>query len=299
MTSPDTAPAAPLPKVNRSRKRWFIAWIVLGTLGGMVVYVFEPRVYRASTTILIMPQQVPLDMVRPTLTASLSDRLNIMSQTILSRTRLERIIQEFDLYGRERRDEQMIMEDAIVLMRRAIYFVVPRRADDKEIQSFSVSFESPEPRTAMRVTERLASLFVQENLANRELLAENTDQFLRAQLDATRHRLFEMEKTIAESKGRVPGYVMLDFEVVRDHYKTVARHSEAAKLAVQLENRQIGEQFAVIDGARLPERPIRPRFFPYLALGALAGLGIGIVLSLTAALWRRRARKAALAPAAA
>jgi uncharacterized protein involved in exopolysaccharide biosynthesis len=241
-------------------------------------------------------------MVRPTVTADLSERLNYMAQIILSRTRLELIIKEFDLYERER--QELIMEDVIELMRRAITLNVPRRYDDKEPQSFSVAFESPEPRTAMRVTERLASLFVQENLEDRRLLAEQTEQFLQGQIDETKRRLEEQEQSMSKfyrSTGlRPPVDVVLDYEVLQEQYKTLARHANAASLAVSLEQGQIGQQFRVIDGALLPERPIRPRLVPYLALGTLAGLGVGIVLSLTAALWRRqRARKAALAPAAA
>ena len=46
----------------------------------------------------------------------------------------------------------------------------------------------------MRVTERLASLFIEENLRDREVLAEGTNQFLEAQLDDARRRLIENEK---------------------------------------------------------------------------------------------------------
>jgi len=56
---------------------------------------------------------------------------------------------------------------------------------------------------------------------------------------------------------------------------------------MDLEARQIGEQFQIIDGARLPERPIAPRLFPYLSLGALTGFGVGIVASLFLFVWRR------------
>ena len=147
------------------RKRWFIAIPTVMIVSMTAVYsMFLPDRYRASTTILIIPQRVPESFVRPTVNAGLSERLNIMSQTILSRTRLERIIQEFNLYERERLQEQMIMEDVVERMRRDINLNVPRTARRRGgPENFSVSFQSTEPRTAMRVTERLASLFVQEN----------------------------------------------------------------------------------------------------------------------------------------
>jgi uncharacterized protein involved in exopolysaccharide biosynthesis len=76
--------------------------------------------------------------------------------------------------------------------------------------------------------------------------------------------------------------------VLIEQYRQVLAHSEASKMAVNLERRQIGEQFKTIDGARLPERPISPRLFPYLALGALAGLGAGILVSMALYFWRHR-----------
>ena len=71
---------APAPK--RSKRRWF-GWLLLGVIGGAVVQYYEPRIYRASTSILIIPQRVPARFVEHTVTASLSERLNMILQQIL------------------------------------------------------------------------------------------------------------------------------------------------------------------------------------------------------------------------
>jgi polysaccharide chain length determinant protein (PEP-CTERM system associated) len=193
------------------RRRWFIAIpAVVVASATAVVSVFLPNWYRASTTILIIPQRVPEDFVRATVTADLNERLNLITQQILSRTRLERIIQEFNLYERERRG--MIMEDVIDQMRRDIEVNVanPRSRRD-DVNSFSVAFDSSDARQAMRVTERLASLFVQENVEDRALLADQTDQFLKGQLEEARRRLVEQEKKLQEfrqrNNGRLPDQV--------------------------------------------------------------------------------------------
>jgi uncharacterized protein involved in exopolysaccharide biosynthesis len=57
---------------------------------------------------------------------------------------------------------------------------------------------------------------------------------------------------------------------------------------VNLERRQIGEQFRIIDGARLPERPISPTLRPYLAWGAFGGLATSLFLMWLSSMWRRR-----------
>src|ERR1044071_1475624 len=108
------------------RRRWFIAIpVVVIASATAVVSIFLPNWYRASTSILIVPQRVPENFVRPTVTADLNERLNMIQQQILSRTRLERIVTEFNLYERERK--QMIMEDVIERMRKDINVSVAKQ----------------------------------------------------------------------------------------------------------------------------------------------------------------------------
>jgi polysaccharide chain length determinant protein (PEP-CTERM system associated) len=201
------------------RRRWYIAIpAVVVASATAVVSVFLPNWYRASTSILIIPQRVPENFVRPTVTADLNERLNMITQQILSRTRLERIIQEFNLYERERKNK--IMEDVIDQMRRDINVNVAKpRSRRDDVNSFSVSFEAHDARTAMRVTERLASLFVQENLEDRELLADQTDQFLKVQLEEARRRLVDQEKRLQEfrqrNNGRLPDHVTSNLQLLQ------------------------------------------------------------------------------------
>jgi polysaccharide chain length determinant protein (PEP-CTERM system associated) len=65
-----------------------------------------------------------------------------------------------------------------------------------------VSYVSVDPRLAMRVTERLASLFIEENLRDREVLAEGTNEFLESQLEDARRRLVEHEEKLADYRLR-------------------------------------------------------------------------------------------------
>src|SRR6476661_2318478 len=71
--------------------------------------------YASEAVLFIVPQRVPENYVRPTVTGRLDDRLRAMAQQIMSRTRLEQIIQEFDLYPKERKT--MTMEDIVEMMR--------------------------------------------------------------------------------------------------------------------------------------------------------------------------------------
>jgi hypothetical protein len=73
--------------------------------------------------------------------------------------------------------------------------------------------------------------------------------------------------------------LMRDYTTLQEQYTTLLRKSEESKIAVNLERRQIGEQFRVIDGARLPERPVSPNRLLINLVGILAGLGVGAALA--------------------
>jgi len=264
--------------------------VVVGACAGGGYALSQRNVYEASTSVIIVPQRVPDSFVRSTVTAGLTERLSIISKQVLSRTRLERIVQEFDLYAEERR--RMIMEDVIELMRTDIALNVNTSRDGGGASSFSVRFQSPDPRTAMRVTERLASLFVQENLEDRELLADQTNQFLHVNLEEKRRQLSAHDGRLAEwrraSTGLLPSDMAAEHEVLVESYRSLLRKADEARLAVNLERRQIGEQFKILEGARMPERPIGPNRALVTFRGALIGLLAGALMSPVSAAWRRR-----------
>ena len=89
---------------------WCGDWRCCGRAGDAAV--------RSETRILVVPQRVPESYVRSTVTTKLSDSLQSISQQILSRTRLERVIQDFDLYKEERRTG--VIEEIVERMRKNI-----------------------------------------------------------------------------------------------------------------------------------------------------------------------------------
>ena len=185
------------------RRRWFIVIpLVVITAVTMVVVQRLPDRYESSATMLIVPQRIPEAYVRSTITTRLDERLLAIGQEILSRTRLESIVQEFNLYPEERRT--MIMEDIIEMMRtRDINFNTSRARADSG--SFEISFQYSSARTAQAVASRLASLFIQENVQDRAVLAEQTDEFLGSQLLEVERQLKEREKQLEDFRRAHPG----------------------------------------------------------------------------------------------
>ncbi|MGE0813755.1 MAG: GumC family protein [Vicinamibacterales bacterium] len=199
-----------------ARIAWRGKWIVLApailtSLLAATYLRFVPDIYRAETTILVVAQRVPSDIVRTTVTTNVQDRLRSISQQILSRTRLEPIVLDLNLYPDLRQKEPM--EDVIAYMRREVD-VTTIRGD-----AFVVGYKSENPVLAQQVAERLASLFIEENLRDREVQAEATSQFLESQLNDARQKLIEHEKRLEafriRNAGQLPTQVNSNFQAVQ------------------------------------------------------------------------------------
>jgi polysaccharide chain length determinant protein (PEP-CTERM system associated) len=192
-------------------RRVVLVALVLATVAASIASISIRDRYRSETLILVVPQQVPESYVRSTVTLRIEDRLQAISQQVLSRTSLAQIIQDFDLYPGQRRTGTM--EEVVDRMRKDIdvQFV---KGD-----AFRVSYTGTEAATVMHVTERIASLFINGSLRDREALAEGTDQFLETQLNEARQRLIEHEKKLEEFRrrydGQLPSQVESNLQVIR------------------------------------------------------------------------------------
>lgn len=194
------------------RKRWWLAVIpaALGLVGGALYSLTQPNRYKAQTIIMVTPQQIPESYVRSFGGQKIEDRLASLQQQIMSRTRLERVITDLNLYPEQRR--LMPMEDVVELMRRDIE-ARPTRGD-----VFVLSYNSNSARSAKEVAERLASMFIDENLRSRMSTADSTSQFLQAQLEDTKKKLEDIEKQRAEFRlkymGQLPEEVPSNLAVI-------------------------------------------------------------------------------------
>jgi polysaccharide chain length determinant protein (PEP-CTERM system associated) len=196
------------------RGRW---WILLPFAVGLamtpVIASYLPKMYRSETLLMVIPQRIPDSYVRSTVTDSVQDRLFSISDQILSRSRLERIIVDFGLYQEERRIETM--EDVVTRMRRSIVVQPPGRE-----QSFRVSYTNVDPSIAQKVTARLASMFIEENVRERGNLAENTSVFLESQLEEAKVRLQEQEKKLEAyrraNSGQLPSQLSTNLQAIQN-----------------------------------------------------------------------------------
>ncbi|MDI7259211.1 MAG: GNVR domain-containing protein [Thermodesulfobacteriota bacterium] len=181
------------------RRIWYIIIPFVIVLSGAVVYaLYSPKEYRASTLILVTPQKVPEAFVRPTVTSKIEERLQSIGQEIMSRTRLEKVISEFKLYPEEAKSKSL--EEIVEMMRANIKVEIKGKEG-----YFIITYIGKDPRMVTMVTNKLASLFIEENLKLREMQAQGTTEFLSIELKATQAKLEENEKTVTQFKRQFMG----------------------------------------------------------------------------------------------
>jgi polysaccharide chain length determinant protein (PEP-CTERM system associated) len=185
------------------RRWWLIALpCVVGVYVSLIYSSRIPDSYQSEMMIQIVPQRVPDAYVRSTVTTRTEERIAAITEQVKSRTELERLITDMDLYPAER--SRLPMQDVVERMRGRIV-VEPIRARDKDIDSFYVRFTYSNAEMVKQVTERLVSLFVEVNTRDRGNLAQATHTFLQSQLADARRRLEEQDLKLKQFRERFAG----------------------------------------------------------------------------------------------
>jgi succinoglycan biosynthesis transport protein ExoP len=175
----------------------FLGWAVVWGAS----WVLPPR-YESSTLILVEQPTMPKDYVTPNVNDDLQERMQSITQQILSRTRLLRIIDQLNLYAAPR--SQPSPDQKVDRMRKDIDIELVRDARN-QITAFNVSYSSRDPLVAQRVTSELTNLFINENLEVRQQQSQDTTTFLEGQLETAREALSSQEEKIREFKGQHVG----------------------------------------------------------------------------------------------
>ena len=175
----------------------FLGWAVVWGAS----WVLSPR-YQSSTLILVEQPTMPKDYVTPNVNDDLQDRLQSITQQILSRTRLLHIIDQLNPYAGEHAPRSP--DQQVERMRKDIDIELVRDARN-QITAFNVSYTSHNPEIAQHVTSELTNLFINENLEVRQQQSEDTTQFLESHLETARKTLADQEDKIRQFKGQHPG----------------------------------------------------------------------------------------------
>jgi len=187
-----------------SRRKWLAILAFAAPVAAAVSLVmFMPNVYRSTATVLVDRQQVPEAFVRSTVTSALETRLHTISQEILSRSRLEALINRFGLYSDLK--QRVPLEEVIARVRGDIKLELKSaevRGQREATIAFTISYQGSDPGTVSAVTNTLAGFYIEENLKARERQAIGTAEFLKVQLGETKNRLDVQEQRVSTFKRR-------------------------------------------------------------------------------------------------
>jgi len=175
----------------------------------VLLAVLLPSVYSSSATILIEEQVIPTDLVRSTVTTYADQRIQIISQRVMTRSNLSKIIKKYDLYAEDRKDKALEvildkMRERIEVNTISADVVDPRRggAPSQTTIAFTLAFNDESPSVAKKVANELATTFLKENIKSRTLSAENATLFLSEATRRLKDKIQKIEQKLAVFKEK-------------------------------------------------------------------------------------------------
>ena len=202
--SPDrtqkTLSTTPLSMIKMIWKRkWLLlgVWAILSTATAVVVHRLPPT-YRAEVVVLVDSQKIPERYVSSTVNTEVQERLTTISERILSFSNLQKVIDEFSLYPRDRK--RLSSEELTDMMRKDINIKFERGWTGNRAGAFRIAYSGEDPNSVAQVVNRLSALFVDENLRTREVQAVGTEQFIMAQLAEAKNTLDQLEAKVSRYK---------------------------------------------------------------------------------------------------
>jgi len=197
------------------------ALLLIFTLG--VVFGLPP-VYRSTATILIEQQEIPEDLVRSTITSFADQRIQIISQRVMTRSNLQEIIRKYNLYPDDIMDEPMEviieqMRDDIQMNIVSADVIDPRSGRPTQATiAFTLSYSYKVPALAQKVANELVSLYLNENLKTRKEMTAQTAKFLEDETDKMSRHIADLEQQLAEFKenngSQLPDMLQLNMNIL-------------------------------------------------------------------------------------
>jgi len=207
------------------RRKALLFWPMLVLmLLAVIVATALPAVYQSSATILIEQQDIPQDLVRSTITTYADQRLQVISQRVMTSANLSSIVKKFNLYAdmlkkntitvvleKMRKDINMEMVSADV--------IDPRSGRPTQATiAFTLSYDSESPELAQKVASELASLYLSENIKTRTAKTEDTSHFLTLEADKLKTEIQQIEEKLATFKenhaGSLPELTQLNIQLM-------------------------------------------------------------------------------------
>ena len=244
------------------RRRWTLLgpFFVCCLLGVVVAYLWPTR-YKSDATVLVVQQKLSDKYVIPNVVSNADSRLQGLTEEILSRTRLQQIIQRFGLYAQDR--SRLSLDELVERMRRSDIEIAPVKSADRpeDLTAFHITYLATSPWIAQQVVNELTSLFIEENFRARTQQAAGTTSFFENELSRARESLAEKEKRLSDYKlqylGELPEQQESNLEILRN------LESQLAAISSSLDRSQ--QEKTYLESMKAE----------YVAVNSAAGIGDG------------------------
>jgi succinoglycan biosynthesis transport protein ExoP len=241
------------------RRKWLAILVFIAVFTAVVsVTMFLPDIYQSTTTILVERQQVPEAFVQSTITSGIDFRLQTITQQVLSRSRLENLIDRFGLYQDLR--QRVPLEQVIERMRQDILLDqtgLQKGGKGETTVAFAISYKGRNPQQVAQVANTLASFYIDENLKVRERQTAGTADFLRGQLDEMKQRLEEQEQRLRQFKERYMGELPEQLQAnvaVLENLNTQLRLNGDKRARASEQRAALAQQLAELAGLKVPSK---------------------------------------------
>jgi uncharacterized protein involved in exopolysaccharide biosynthesis len=272
------------------RRKWqlILPTVVLLPIA-LLVAMKLPPVYRSTATILIEQQEIPPELIRTTVTSFADQRIQVIKQRVMTLKNLGDLIEKYDLYPEIRQKRSLNaavaeMRENVELQMVSASVVDPQSGRSKQATiAFTLSFKSGSGPLAQRVTNELVSLFMAENLRQREAAVEEASAFLREEANKLADQIRQLEAALAtfkeQHRNNLPELFTLNRELMqraeeqlRDNELTI-RSLQEQQLFLETQLAQIDPQLTVasVTGgqtAPTPEARLRALEAEYVGVAA-------------------------------
>jgi len=194
--------------IAKRRRRAILLAAGAGLLTTLLLALFLPPTYQSIGTILIEQQEMPSELVRSTVTSYADQRVQVISQRVMTTQNLLDIIRRYNLYPRQRSRESR--EALIERMRKDINVkmisadvIDPRSGRPTSATiAFSVAYSNHSPDQAAKVANELSTLFLNENVSTRTKLAQDAASFLEGEAERVNKHMAELESQVAAFRSQ-------------------------------------------------------------------------------------------------
>jgi polysaccharide biosynthesis transport protein len=178
--------------VSQLGRNWwaFVAGPCLGLALALVAMGYIPKVYEASTKVLVAPQKIPADYIKSTVNDDMNLRLAALKEAVLSRPYMLFLIQGTVGHPTTEGEAELLMRD----FRERVEITISRGY-------FEIKYRDKSPEQAARVVNMLADRYIEENAQYRAQRAEGTTETLEQFANDTREQLKAQEQRISQFKS--------------------------------------------------------------------------------------------------